>query len=71
MRMSHPPNLARIQLAASHVRLGRIEEARKTATEFLREDPTYTLERERVWPHKDAKVLEAFVADLRRAGLPD
>ena len=71
MRMSHPPNLARIQLAASYVRLDRIEEARRTAAEFLREDPTYTLERERVWPHKDAKVLEAFVADLRRAGLPD
>jgi tetratricopeptide (TPR) repeat protein len=71
MRMSHPPNLARKSLAASYVRLGRMEEASRTAAEFLREDPTYTLEREKVWPHRDAKVLEAYIADLRRAGFPD
>lgn len=71
LRMSHPPNLVRRQVAAVYVRLGRIEEARKIADEFLREDPTYRLEREAVWPHKNPKDLEAFVDDLRRAGLPD
>jgi tetratricopeptide (TPR) repeat protein len=71
LRMSHPPNLVRRQIAAVYVRLGRIDEARKIAAEFLREDPTYKLEREMVWPHKNPKDLEAFVADLRRAGLPD
>jgi adenylate cyclase len=71
LRMSHPPNLVRRQVAAVYVRLGRIDEARKMAAEFLREDPTYRLEREMVWPHKNPRDLEAFVADLRRAGLPD
>lgn len=71
LRMSHPPNLVRRQLAAVYVRLGRIDEARKAAADFLREDPNYTLEREMVWPHKNPKDLDAFVADLRQAGLPD
>lgn len=71
LRMSHPPNLVRRQIAACFARLGRIDEARKMAADFLREDPTYTLDRERVWPHKNPKELDDFVADLRSAGLPD
>lgn len=70
-RMSQAPNLARRHLAASHVRLGRLEEARQVAAEFMKHDPEYRLEREQVWPYREPKVLEAFVADLRTAGLPD
>jgi len=70
-RMSQMPNLARRNLAASYVRLGRMEEARAVATEFLMNEPDYRLEREAVWPHKNAKDLENLTTDLRRAGLPD
>lgn len=69
-RMSVMPNLVRRHLAASHVRLGRMEEARRVAGEFMKLDPDYRLEREQVWPYKDPKLLEDFVADLRQAGLP-
>jgi len=37
----------------------------------MKHDPEYRLEREQVWPYREPKVLEAFVADLRTAGLPD
>jgi hypothetical protein len=68
--MSDPPNLVRRHLAASYVRLGRLADARRVAAEFLIHDPAYTLEQERVRPFRDAKVLEGFIADLQRAGLP-
>jgi tetratricopeptide (TPR) repeat protein len=71
MRMNQPPNLVRRHVAANLVRLGRMEEARRVATEFLRNDPDYRLERETVWPHKNQKDLDDFITDLRRAGLPD
>ena len=69
-RMSVMPNLVRRHLAASYVRLGRMEDARGVAGEFMKLDPDYRLEREQVWPYKDPKLLDAFVADLRQAGLP-
>jgi adenylate cyclase len=71
MRMNDPPNLVKRQIAADYVRLGEIEKARRMAEDFLKQDPNYTLERERVWPHKDPKDLERFMDDLRRAGLPE
>jgi adenylate cyclase len=70
-RMNQVPNLVRRHIAANYVRLGRMEEARQMAAEFLKNDPDYRLEREAVWPHKDPKDLEDLIADLRRAGLPD
>ena len=70
-RMNQVPNLVRRHIAANYVRLGRMEEARQMAAEFLKNDPDYRLERETVWPHKDPKDLEDLIADLRRAGLPD
>ena len=66
----NPPNLARRLLAAAYVRLGQIDNARRTALEFLKNDPTYTLSREQGWPYRDREALEALLADLRRAGLP-
>jgi adenylate cyclase len=71
MRMNQPPNLVRRHVAANLVRLGRMEEARQAAAEFLKNDPDYRLERETVWPHKNPKDLDDFITDLRRAGLPD
>lgn len=71
MRMNQPPNLARRHIAATYVRLGRLDEARRMAAEFLKDDPDYRLDRERVWPHKDPKDLDDFITDLRHAGLPD
>jgi TolB-like protein/class 3 adenylate cyclase/Tfp pilus assembly protein PilF len=71
MRMNQPPNLVRRHVAANLVRLGRMEEARQMATEFLKNDPDYRLERETVWPHKNPNDLDDFITDLRRAGLPD
>jgi TolB-like protein/class 3 adenylate cyclase len=70
-RMNQPPSLVRRHVAANLVRLGRMEEARQVATEFLKNDPEYRLERETVWPHKNPKDLDDFITDLRRAGLPD
>jgi adenylate cyclase len=67
----NPPNLARRHLVAAYVRLGRAEDARRVASDFLTREPTYTLEREQAWPYRDADVLESFLADLKKAGLPE
>jgi adenylate cyclase len=69
-RIANPPNLLRRNLAAAYARLGRLSEAREVAAEFLAHDPAYRIERERIWPYKDPTMLEAFIADLRAAGLP-
>jgi len=70
-RMANPPNPAKRHLAAIYVRLGNLEKARETAAEFLREEPQYTLKRERIWPYQDRAMLEKFISDLRSAGLPE
>jgi adenylate cyclase len=70
-RIVTPPSLVRRHHAATLVRLGQIEAARRMAAEFLVQEPGYTLEREKLWPYRDASVLEAFMDDLRAAGLPE
>jgi adenylate cyclase len=70
-KMGNPPNLARRHLAAAYCRLGRMDEARNVVAEFLNRDPTYTLEREKLWPYKDPLILESLLSDLRSAGLPE
>ncbi len=67
----NPPNLARRHLAAAYVRLGQIDDAKRTVMEFLSNDPTYTLGRERGWPYRDPETLKALRADLIYAGLPE
>jgi hypothetical protein len=69
--MANPPNPAKRHLAAIYVRLGNLEKARETVAEFLREEPQYTLKRERIWPYQDRAMLEKFISDLRSAGLPE
>jgi tetratricopeptide (TPR) repeat protein len=49
---------------ASLVRLGRVEEARSMAQQFMKAYPTYRILRR--WP-----VLEHFCDELREAGLPE
>jgi adenylate cyclase len=70
-RIVRLPNLARRHQAAALVRLGRSSEAQQASQQFLSEDPGYTLARENLWPYKNTELREAFVADLRAAGLPD
>ena len=70
-RIGNAPNLVRRHEAAVHVQLGEVEKARKIAADFLAQYPDYTVERERLWPYRDTNMLEAFIADLRSAGLPD
>lgn len=70
-RIGAPPHLLRRHLAAIYVRLNRLDEARAMVRDFLRDDPAYTLEREKVWPYKDLAMLAGLVDDLRAAGFPD
>jgi adenylate cyclase len=58
------------EMVATYVRLGRLDEARALAREVLQRQPGYRLATESIRPFRDPKVLEAFIADLRRAGLP-
>ena len=69
-KMNDPPNLARRHLAAAYAHLGRVAEARRVVAEFLKRDPGYTLERERLWPYQDARILDGLVHDLETAGMP-
>ena len=65
--------LGRVALAATYVRLGRLEEARAAAAEVLRIEPTYTLERteRRLRRFSSTEHAEKYLEDLRQAGLPE
>jgi len=65
--------LGRVVLAATYVRLGRLEEARAAAAEVLRIEPTYTLERteRRLRRFSSTEHAEKYLEDLRQAGLPE
>ena len=71
MRLDDHSNFLRADLVAAYVRLGRMEEARAVAAEMVRLQPNYRLATERLRPFSDVRILQAFVADLRQAGLPD
>lgn len=60
------------QLAVCYVRLGLGADARKEVSEILRLDPGYTLARlaERL-PFRFPEDREQYLADLRRAGVPE
>jgi tetratricopeptide (TPR) repeat protein len=67
---------ATTNLAAIYVRLGRMEEARATIAELLKSNPDYTLKTEATWPAGKMPQLaeplqQAFLDDVRKAGLPD
>jgi adenylate cyclase len=67
-RIGSPPNLSRLHLAATYVRLGRPDEAKSVVDEFRRREPA-GVALETLWPYRDPAVWRAFAEDLRSAGL--
>jgi TolB-like protein/class 3 adenylate cyclase/Tfp pilus assembly protein PilF len=67
----HPDELfIHLVLAGSHIELGQVEEARKSAAEVLRISPGLTLEwLEGMLPWKDRAKVDRMIADLGKAGL--
>ena len=57
-------------LAATLVHVGRLEEARQIAREFLAIEPRFTLSEFRRWYPLREPELGAYVEVLRQAGLP-
>ena len=58
-------------LVASLVELGRLEEAREAAGRLMASCPTFRIARRRRAGFRDTARFEAYLAALRRAGLPD
>ena len=63
-------------LAATYVRLGKLDEARTVIAQLRKDDPSWTLQKEAVYPSgkhpQFAKpLLDAYLADLAKAGLPE
>lgn len=71
IRAGTPSVYLQREIVATYVRLGRMEEARSLARDLMQQRPEYRLSDEQIRPFKDRNVLEAFIADLRCAGLPD
>jgi tetratricopeptide (TPR) repeat protein len=62
---------AHIGLCVVNVRLGRLDDAHRAAAELLRLDPQFrSADWARNKPFPDDATVQAFVADMRRAGLP-
>ena len=70
-RVGNTSSFLRCDLAATYVRLGRMEEARATAEDILRDQPNYRISSALLTPFKNPKVTQGFVADLKLAGLPE
>lgn len=68
------PNLARRLLAAIYVRMGKMDEARASIAEFLKNEPGYTMEDLRLnfdGKFTDPALLKQALDDVRAAGLPE
>jgi Tfp pilus assembly protein PilF len=71
-RMSNPPNVVKRILAPILVRLGQLEEARLVGTEYLKNDPGFSLEEQmKKWRYQDDTYRDKLAEDLRKAGLPE
>jgi TolB-like protein/class 3 adenylate cyclase/Flp pilus assembly protein TadD len=70
MRVNNQSSFLRCDLAATYVRLNRLDEAAQVAKLLLDEHPEFRISRSTLTPFKDPNVLQNFVADLQRAGLP-
>ena len=64
-------DIPRTILVASLVELGRLEEAREAASRLMASCPTFRIAQRRRSGFRDAARFEAYLAALRRAGLPD
>jgi len=63
---------ARLILASVYIRMGREEEARAEAKRVLKVAPTTNLKFVRLrTPQKNTRILNAWIEDLRRAGIPE
>lgn len=65
----------RTNLAAAYVRAGKLREAQTIMAGFQKDYPAHTTKDEAVWPtwklpQFSAAVLEPYLADLTKAGLP-
>lgn len=69
--VNNSSSFLRCDLAATYMRLGRTEDARNIAGQILADQPDFRIGRCTLTPFKDRTVEEAFVADLRAAGLPE
>ena len=66
------PDQARRLLAATYAQLGRLEEARSEAEEFMKIVPNFSItEWTKTEPYTDPNALRRFVDSLRKAGLPE
>jgi adenylate cyclase len=64
--------VGRLYLAAIMIELGKDEEARGVAAEYLKLRPTFSLKRfKKTRIYKDPKVTEKLISQLRKAGFPD
>jgi adenylate cyclase len=73
LKMESPPYST---LAASYVRLGKLDEARSSIEKVLVWNPNWTVEKEAVWPSTKRpqmvqSLLKPYLADLAKAGLPE
>jgi Tfp pilus assembly protein PilF len=57
--------------AAAYAQLGRIEEARETLAEYLRQRSGRPLQKEATYPLKNPADLEHLLDGLRKAGMPE
>ena len=70
-KMTAPDRSHRI-LAATYAHLGRFEEARSEADEFMKVVPSFSIkEWARTEPYTDPNELQRYVDGLRKAGLPE
>ena len=73
-KMSRLPPLANRILAAIHVCLGQLDKASEAIEALLAHDPEYSIAKFRLnfkGKYEDPTNLEAWIDDLRRAGLPE
>jgi DNA-binding SARP family transcriptional activator/TolB-like protein len=62
----------RMTLAACQVRVGRLDDARRTMADFVQHTPDWTLADEKGFPIQMVEPLrQRWFADMRAAGLPD
>ncbi len=70
-QMTSPDQAGRL-LAAVYAHLGRLDEARIAAEEFMRANPTFSIkEWANLEPYTDPNELMRYVNGLRKAGLPE
>lgn len=59
-------------LAACYVRLGRLDRARSTMADFVKDNPGWTIKEEQAFPFQIAATLrQRWFEDIRTAGLPE